>query len=186
MNIKDLTEEKISSQEIYDGHILHITCDTVRLPNGKTATREVAWHKGAVAIVPLLEDGSVLMERQFRYPLNRVVLEIPAGKLDTADEDHLEAAKRELREETGAVAERYTDLGIMAPSVAILSEKLHIFLAEGLTFGETSPDDDEFLTVEPIKLSVLIDMIMSGEIQDSKTQVAIMKTYLLLQKRAEK
>ena len=170
-----LNEEKISSEEIYKGAVLHVTRDTVRLPNGKQSTREVAWHNGAVAILPIFEDGSVLIEHQYRYAHGRVVKEIPAGKLDSKEEDALEAAKRELREETGLSANKWTDLGVIIPSVAILSEQIRLFLAEGLTGGEVAPDEDEFLHLERIPFESLLAMVLSGEIKDSKTQVAALK-----------
>ena len=117
------------------------------------------------------------MERQYRYAAGRELLEIPAGKLNFADEDPLSAAARELREETGAVAGKYTYLGKMLGSPAILSETVHMYLAEELDFGETSPDDDEFIEIEKIPLSELYEMVMSGRIEDSKTQIALLKTW---------
>lgn len=174
-----LTERKISSKEIYRGAVLHVTRDTVRLPNGKESVREVAWHNGAVAILPIFEDGTVLVEHQYRYAHGRVVIEIPAGKLDSPDEDPLEAAKRELAEETGYHAARMTDLGVTIPSVAILGERIRIFLAEGLTAGEVSPDEDEFLDIERIPFKHLLDMVLSGKIEDSKTQVAVLKYHAM-------
>ncbi|MBR2952057.1 MAG: NUDIX hydrolase [Clostridia bacterium] len=181
-----LKEEKISSQEIYRGAVLHVTKDTVRLPNGKESLREVAWHDGAVAILPIFEDGSVLFEHQYRYAHGRVVKEIPAGKLDSPDEDMLSAAKRELREETGYTAEKWTDLGITIPSVAILGERIRIFLAEGLTGGEVEPDEDEFLHLERIPFDTLLSMVLSGEIEDSKTQVAVLKYQLLKNQKSKR
>ena len=177
--MQDLEEKQLSRERIYDGHIVHLVKDTVLLPNGKEAVREVCIHIGAVAIIPMLDDGRVVMERQFRYPHARVFLEIPAGKLDSPDEDVLEAAKRELLEETGAVAEKYTDLGVMIPSPAVLSEKITLFLAEGLNFGDRSLDDDEFLDVELIPLSELYEMVMRGEIEDAKTAIAVLKVYAM-------
>ena len=175
----DLTEKKISSEKIFDGKVLHVAVDRVLLPNGKEAVREVCLHVGAVAIIPILDDGRVVMERQFRYPHGRVFLEIPAGKLDSRDEDTLSAAKRELREETGATAERYTDLGVMIPSPAILAERINLYLAEGLSFGDRELDDDEFLDVEFIPLEELYGMVMRGEIEDAKTAIAVMKAYAI-------
>ena len=175
--MKDLTEKQISREKIYDGHILHVVRDTVELPNGKEAPREVCLHIGAVAVVPLTEDGCVIVEKQYRYPHSRVFLEIPAGKLDSKDEIPLEAARRELREETGAIAESFTYLGKFIPSPAILSEVIHLYLAEGLTFGERELDDDEFLEVEKIPLDTLYEMVMRGEIEDGKTQVGILRAF---------
>ena len=177
--MQDLEEKQIERENIYDGHVVHLVRDRVLLPNGKEGIREVCLHIGAVAVLPLLDDGRVVMERQFRYPHGRVLLEIPAGKLNSKDEDRLEAAKRELREETGAVAERFTELGVMIPSPAILDERITLYLAEGLSFGERELDDDEFLEVEAIPLDDLYERVMRGEIEDAKTAIAILKTYAL-------
>ena len=128
MDESKLREEKISSENIFDGFILHVRKDTVRLPNGNTSTREHIMHVGAVCVVPVTEDGRVYMERQFRYPLDMVISEIPAGKLDSLSEDRLEAAKRELLEETGLTAERWTDMGDYYPSAAYTNERLTMYL----------------------------------------------------------
>lgn len=178
--MSNLEEKQIKRDVIYEGKILNVVCDTVSLPDGKKATREVCLHIGAVAVIPLLRDGCVLMERQYRYPHGRVFLEIPAGKLNSADENPLEAAKRELREETGAVAEKYTDLGEMIPSPAILGEKIRMYLAEDISFTDRSLDDDEFLDVERIPLNDLYKMVLSGEIKDAKTQIAVLKVWNLI------
>ena len=177
--MQDLEEKQLSRERIYDGHIVHLVKDTVLLPNGREAVREVCIHVGAVAIIPLLDDGRVVMERQFRYPHGRVFLEIPAGKLDSPEEDVLEAAKRELREETGATAEKYTDLGVMIPSPAVLGERITMFLAEGLSFGDRNLDEDEFLDVELIHIDELYEMVMRGEIEDAKTAIAVLKVYAM-------
>ena len=181
--MKHLEEKFVSRKEIFDGHVLHVVCDTIELPNGKHATREICLHNGAVAIVPILPDGRVIMERQYRYAHSRVVLEIPAGKLDSPDEIPLEAAKRELREETGAVAGKITYLGEIVASPALVSEIIHLYLAEDLTFGERELDDDEFLDVEYIPLSELKAMVMRGEIADAKTQIAVLKADEILRNR---
>ena len=178
--MSNLKEKQIKRDIIYEGKILNVVCDTVTLPDGKEATREVCLHIGAVAIIPLLSDGCVLMERQYRYPHSRVLLEIPAGKLNSTDEDPLEAAKRELREETGAIAKKYTDLGEMIPSPAILGEKIRMYLAEDISFTDRNLDDDEFLEVERIPLNDLYKMVMSGEIKDAKTQIAVLKVWNLI------
>lgn len=181
--MKNLEEKYISREEIFEGNVMHVVRDVIELPNGKRATREVCLHNGAVAILPLLPDGRVVMERQYRYPHSRVVLEIPAGKLDTPDEIPLEAAKRELREETGALAGKMTYLGKIIPSSAILSEVIHLYLAEELTFGERELDEDEFLDVEYISLAELKSMVMTGEIADAKTQIAVLKADEILRNR---
>ena len=177
--VRGLQENVSAREDIFRGKIVHLVRDTVTLPNGKSATREMMLHNGAVAILPLFEDGTVLMEYQYRHPLGRVVYEIPAGKLDSPTEDHLEAAARELREETGYTAAKMTSLGVYVPSPAILTERIELFLAEGLTAGDTSPDEDEFLLTERRPLRELCEMVMRGEIEDGKTQVALLKTLMM-------
>lgn len=172
---EDLIEKKISREEIYDGKVLHVVCDKVLLPSGKESTREFCLHVGAVCVIPILDDGRVIMERQYRYAHSRVFYEIPAGKLDSPDEDPLLAAKRELREETGAIAGKMTFLGVLDTSPALINEKIYMYMAEDLTFTDRELDDDEFLNVEYAKLSDLVEMVMSGEIRDAKTQIAVMK-----------
>lgn len=179
-DFQSLKETKIDSKEIYDGAILHVYKDTVTLPNGKPAGREVVRHVGAVGIVPVTEDGKVIVERQYRYPLDMVITEIPAGKLDSKAEDRLEAAKRELREETGITADEWVDLGLYYPAAAYTDEKITLYLARGLHFGEQSLDDDEFLNLEAVPLTELVDHVMAGKITDGKTQVAILKAARLL------
>lgn len=168
-------EKQINREEIYDGAVLHVVRDTVLLPNGKESFREFCLHKGAVAVIPVTEDNEVIMVRQFRYAHGREFLEIPAGKLDSIDELPMDAAIRELREETGAVAKKYTDLGILDTTPALIDEKIHLYMAEGLSFGETELDEDEFLSVVRLPLSELADMVMAGKIRDGKTQIAILK-----------
>lgn len=168
-------EKQLEREEIYNGLVLHVVKDKVLLPNGGTSIRELCLHKGAAAVIPLTDDGSAVMIRQFRYAHHREYLEIPAGKLDSIDEAPLDAAKRELREETGMSAERYTYLGVIDTTPALIDEKIHLYLAEGLSEGEMELDDDEFVSVEKIPLPVLVEMVMSGEIRDSKTQIAVMK-----------
>ena len=177
---ENLTETKTASEEIYDGKILHVYKDSVTLPNGKAAGRELIRHVGAVGIVPLTDDGRVYIERQYRYPLDMVITEIPAGKLDSKSEDRLEAAKRELREETGITADEWTDMGLYYPAAAYTDEKITLYLARGLHFGDQKLDDDEFLNIEAVPLSRLVDEVMRGEITDGKTQVAILKAAKLL------
>lgn len=176
---KDLIEETVSSEEIYKGKIVHLFCDTVRLPNGKEATREVIRHVGAAAVVPLTDEGNVILVRQYRYPFSQVMLEIPAGKLDIG-EDPIDCAKRELIEETGYDAKELVYLGAFYPSVAMLNEVIHLFLAKNMTLCETNLDEDEFLHVEQRPLGEIVEAVMRGEIPDGKTQTAILKAYYLL------
>ena len=173
--MSNLEEKQIKREEIFKGVALHVVKDEVLLPNGHRGVREISLHNGASAIIPILSDGRVIMERQFRYAHGRVMLEIPAGKLDAPDEIPLEAAKRELREETGAVAEKITFLGKIAPSPALIDEVIYLYMAEGLSFGERELDQDEFLDLELIHLDRLYEMVMQGEITDGKTQIAILK-----------
>ncbi len=179
MEKNDLIEAAERIEPIYKGKILTFHVDTVRLPSGNSATREYVRHNGAVAVVALTNDGEILMEEQFRYPCGRVFLEIPAGKLDSPDEDPLEAAKRELREETGAVADEWISLGDYYPSPAISTEVIRLYLARGLSFGDTDWDADERLIVRKISPEELYRAIAAGEISDGKTVAAILKYKLL-------
>lgn len=179
----ELKEKMIRREEIFRGVAMHLVRDEIMLPDGRMSVREISLHNGAAAVLPLLPDGRVITVTQYRYAHGCEMLEIPAGKLDTPDEPPLEGAKRELLEETGAVAERYTYLGSIAPSPALLDEVIHIYLAEGLTLGESHPDEGEFLKVEYYHLDQLYDMVMDGSITDAKTQIAILKTKELLRNR---
>ena len=178
----ELVEEKISSEEIFNGKIVHLFRDTVRLPNGKEATREVMRHVGAAAVVPLTDDGNVILVRQYRYPFAQVMLEIPAGKLDPGEEP-LECAKRELLEETGVIAQDFVYLGAFYPSVAMLDEVIHLFLARNFTKGDSNLDADEFLNVEQRPLDELVEEIMAGGVPDGKTQAAVLKAWNILQEK---
>ena len=179
-DFKNLNEVQTGSEEIFDGVILHVFKDTVQLPNGKAATREVIRHVGAVGIVPLTDDGKVIVERQFRYPLNRVITEIPAGKLDSLTEDRLSAAKRELEEETGYTATEWIDLGDYYPAAAYCDERITLYLARNLSLGQRHLDEDEFLNFEAVPLAELVEQVMDGTITDGKTQVAVLKVARIL------
>lgn len=169
-------EKQIKRDEIFKGVVLNVVKDMVQLPDGTTSYREFCLHNGGVSILPLTDENEVIMVRQYRYAHHREFLEIPAGKLDSVEEIPLEAAKRELREETGAVAAKITSLGTVDTTPALINEKLHLYLAEGLSFGDMDLDEGEFLGVERIPFSKLLDMVMNGEIQDAKTQIAVLKT----------
>jgi ADP-ribose pyrophosphatase len=182
MDFQDLREIKTDSQEIFDGVILHVFKDTVKLPNGKSATREVIRHIGAVGVIPITDDGKVIIEKQFRYPLNRIVTEIPAGKLDSFTEDRLCAAKRELEEETGYTAAEWIPLGDYIPTCAYCDERITLYMAKGLQLGQRHLDEDEFLNFEAVPLEELVEQVMNGTITDGKTQVAILKAARYLEK----
>lgn len=169
-----LIEEKLSGERVFDGKLLHIEHWQVRLPDGSTALREIARHIGAVAVVPVDDEGRVTVVYQYRPAIGRVMLEIPAGKLDSADEDRLEAARRELREETGLRARSWQRLGDVVPSPGYLTERITLYLARGLEQGDTDPDDDEFLHVKKLPLSELVARVMRGEIEDAKTQTGLL------------
>jgi len=179
-DFKNLTEVKTDSQEIFDGVILHLFKDTVELPNGNSATREVIRHIGAVGVIPVTDDGKVIVERQFRYPLDSVITEIPAGKLDSFTEDRLSAAKRELEEETGYTAKEWMPLGDYYPTPAYCDERITLYLARGLELGQRHLDEDEFLNFEFVPLADLVADVMSGRITDGKTQVAVLKAARML------
>ena len=184
---QDLTliEEPVSSEEIYHGKVVHLFKDTVRLPNGKNATREVMRHIGAAAVVALTENDEVILVRQYRHPFGTTLLEIPAGKLDPGEAPE-RCARRELQEETGFSTDQMISLGVYYPSVAILDEKIHLYLAKRLTRSEAHLDDDEFLHVETMPLDELVGQILAGKIPDGKTQVAILKAWYLLKGDVDK
>jgi ADP-ribose pyrophosphatase len=165
-----LTEVKIDSTVVYDGAFLKVSSDTVRLPNGASAAREYIHHPGAVVILPVFDDGSVLLERQFRYPLNRVFIEFPAGKIDPG-EDPLLCAQRELKEETGYTARDWQFVCTIHNAIAYANEHLDIYLARGLTEGPAKLDDEEFLDVYKAPLSELLDGVRSGAVTDVKTVI---------------
>ena len=170
-----LVEHKISGEKVYGGVLLHVHRDSVRLPDGEIRTREYIDHPGAVAIVPLLEGDSILLERQFRYPHGRVMVEIPAGKIDPGEEP-VETARRELLEETGRVAAGWRHLGTIHPLVAYSNERIELFLATELTVTGGGPalEDGEFLETFTLPLAEALEWVRTGRITDSKTMIGLM------------
>ena len=179
MDEKVLEEKKLSREDKYHGILMDIHVDTVLLPNGKTAVREVADHVDGVAVLALDERNNVLTVTQYRYVFGKTLLEIPAGKLDPG-EDPAAGALRELKEETGAVPDVFLPLGAILPAPGCYSEVLHLFLARGLHMEDQQLDPDEFLNVERIPFDEMVHRCMNGEIEDAKTVAAVLKTKLLL------
>jgi len=177
---ENLQETTTESSQVFDGRLLHVYNDAIILPNGKKGTREYIKHVGAVAVVPLTQDGKVIVEKQFRYPVHDVILEIPAGKLDSYEEDRLCAAKRELKEETGLTADEWIEMGDYHPAAAYSDERITLYLARDLHMGEQKLDADEFLNIEEIPLAELVEQVIDGTITDGKTQVAILKAAHIL------
>jgi ADP-ribose pyrophosphatase len=165
-------EKTISRKHIYKGNVITIENLTVTLPNGKEASRDLVLHPGASVVVPLNEEGQLYMVRQYRKPIEQVSLEIPAGKLDPG-EDPAVCAERELKEETGLVADKITHLISIHSTPGFSNEVLHIYAATGLHEGESCTDEDEFLSCEKISVKSLADMVLKGEITDAKTIIGI-------------
>ena len=166
-----LREERVSGEDIHGGIFLNMKRDQVRLPDGQLAVREYLTHPGAVAIVAILDDGRVLLERQFRYPIAKACIEIPAGKLEVG-EDHLLCAQRELEEETGYTAKKWSYIRRIHPVISYSTELIDIYLAEGLVPGKSKLDDEEFLDVFAAPLEQLLAWIEEGEITDVKTTIS--------------
>ena len=165
---KDLTEHTVRGESVFRGRLLHVKRDVVRLPDGETAEREYIEHPGAVMILPFLDTGELVMERQYRYPLRRDILELPAGKID-AGEATLVCAKRELLEETGYVASSWRYVATIHPVVGYSSERIEIFLARGLTHQGANPDHGEHLEVFKLPLDTALEWVREGRITDAKT-----------------
>jgi ADP-ribose pyrophosphatase len=167
---KHLKETRVDSEIVYDGHFLKVQRDTVRLPDGKISEREYIKHPGAVVILPVFDDGTVLLERQYRYPLDRVFIEFPAGKIDP-NEAPLDCAKRELQEETGYTATEWKFVCTIHNAIAYSNEHLDIFLARGLTAGESKLDDGEFLETFKSTVPEMLNWVHEGKITDVKTVI---------------
>ena len=166
----DLHEEVISQETAWSGRIFDVECLEVKLPNGHVSRRDVVRHHGAVAIVALTESGKIALVRQYRTALDRVTVEIPAGKLEPG-EDPLDCAKRELKEETGFVPGRIAYLTTIASSCGFSDELIHLYLATQLSFEGANPDEDEFLNVDLVDVQELVDAVLDGKIEDAKTVV---------------
>ena len=176
---------RIKRELAYKGRIINIYKDYMALPNGHTAVWDFVEHKGAAAVVPVDEQGRVPMVRQFRAPIGRVTLEIPAGKLDHPGEDPELCARRELSEETGLTAESVTKLVALRTTPGFCNETIHLYMARGLTQGERHLDEDEFLNVEWVPLEELTDRIVRGEIEDAKTIAALLMAREILRRERE-
>ena len=175
----NLTERTVESKTVYQGKIVTLLVDQAELPDGNQALREVVLHPGGVAILPLDEAGNVTLVQQYRYPFHKLLLELPAGKLD-GGEDHRAAAERELGEETGLEAGELTYLGCLLASPGFCSERLHMYLARDLRRCESHPDDDEFLNVVTMPFEELVRQVMDGTVEDAKTVATTLKTKVLL------
>ena len=167
-------EKQVETKTVYEGLIVNIRSDIAEISNGKRVPREVVEHPGGVGIVPVTDDGKVLMVRQYRYPMEEELLEIPAGKLEIG-ENPLDCAVRELYEETGCTAGRIVDLGATYPSPGFCKETLFLYLALDLQQGEMHLDEDELLSLEPVGIDELIGKIMANELPDAKSIIGIMK-----------
>ncbi len=177
----DLKETMVSSQTIFEGKIIKVTLDQARLPDGSLAPREVVYHPGGVAVLALDDDNTVYLVKQYRYPIQQLLLELPAGKLDHgAEENVLLGAQRELSEETGLEAAEWTYLGYTLASPGFCDEALHMYLARGLTRKRQHLDEDEFLDVVTMPFGQLVEQVMDGTITDGKTVSTTLKVKVLL------
>lgn len=177
------TEKKLSSELKFKGNILTVYSDKVELENGRQSSRDVVRHKGAVCIAPVTDDGDLIFVRQYRYPVGRELLELPAGKLDSEGEPPLECAHRELEEETGFKAKNMTYLGSFLPSPGYCDEKIELYVATGLYSGTQNPDEDEFLDIVRIPIQKAEELVCDNSIDDGKTQLLILKTIKYLEKK---
>lgn len=171
-----LFEKTISSKEIFHGKIITVQHDDAELENGAKVKREVVRHPGGVCVAAVNERDELAFVRQFRYPYSEVVTELPAGKLEPG-EDPFDAIKRELSEEVGAVGEQWKDMGKLYPSPGYCSEIIHLYSCNITSVGSTHPDEDEFLEIEYIPLEKAVDMVISGQLRDAKTQTLVLKLW---------
>ena len=175
-----LIEKCISSETLTEGNVMRVKRDQVLLPSGNRGQRSYIVHPGAVLVVPMLDDGALLLERQFRYPLNQVFIELPAGKIDPG-EDPFTTGQRELLEETGYSAQEWIYLGLQHPCIGYATEVIHMYLAKGLVKGEALNDEDEALQLMSASLDDCLQMVANGQITDAKTIIALMWTEKYLQ-----
>lgn len=175
----ELFEKTLESKEIFDGRVINVTLDKIELQNGKQSTREVVNHPGGVCIAALNKNNELYFVKQYRYPYHEVVLELPAGKLEKG-QSPLENGKRELKEEVGAIGTGYVSLGQLYPSPGYCAEIIHLYFCHVDSVGKACPDENEFLNVETIDIDKAVEMVLNNRIPDSKTQVAILKTAMLL------
>lgn len=171
-----LVEQKISSKEVFNGRLLHVFLDEARLPDGSTSTREWIKHPGASAVLPVFENGDVMLVRQFRYPMAQIFFEVPAGKLDP-EETPDTTAVRELQEEAGLICSQYHYIGHFYPSIGYTDEVIHLYVAWGISESEQQVDDDEFLLKQRLPFREALEMVNSGEISDGKTMITILKAW---------
>jgi ADP-ribose pyrophosphatase len=178
----EMTEKTLSSEYKYNGRIINTRVDTVLLPDGRQSKREIIEHSGGVGVIAVTEEGKIALVRQYRHPYGEIIYEIPAGKLEKGEQP-LECGKRELEEETGFTADNWQSLGQIYPSPGYCAEVIHIFLATGLHKGESAPDDGEFLESDTVSLETAVQMVLENRISDAKTQIAVLKAALILNKR---
>lgn len=175
-DLEKLREQKLSSTEIFNGRLLNVFRDEVRLPDGSTSTREWIKHPGAAAVLPVFRNGEVMLIKQYRYPLRQVFYEVPAGKID-AQEDHRQTARRELQEETGLKVEKMQYLSAFHPSIGYTDEVIHLYCAWDITKTNKQVDADEFLLTERVSFKKAMTWVQDGKITDGKTMVTLMRAW---------
>src|SRR6056297_3571733 len=173
---KLLVEKKLNSKVVFKGKLLHVFYDEVELPDGSTSSREWIKHPGACAVVPVYENGDIMMLRQFRYPMGQIFWEVPAGKID-AGEAQEETARRELKEEAGVSAENLSYVGHFYPGIGYSDEVIHIYVAWNLKSVPQEVDDDEFVTRHKLRFKEAVRRVHSGEITDGKTVACLLRVW---------